>query len=132
MESLFTRSRVRNCTRSRVIKFTRDKGQLQLEWSNAVRSELANVAAFDPRPNGQSSVNNVKWYHYYNQWRRFEPPQLVVTSQDVPSSLPAYIAVFRTEGEQGVDFRPHIFDASLMPLPRRQWEPVDSLPTRSW
>ena len=90
-----------------------DKGHLQEVWSKAVKSELDSVATFDPRPNGQSSVDKEKWFHYYNKWRKCSGPQLAALSPEVPNSLPAYIAVFRPEGEQGVDFRPHIFDANL-------------------
>ena len=84
----------------------------QNTWSSAVSRELASIASFDPRPHGPPP--NLKERKLFDrkskEWVILDTPQLCPTVPKPCESLPALWAVQHSPGDQGVDFRPHIFD----------------------
>ena len=89
---------------------------VQNTWSSVVEQELASIASFDPRPHGPPPVLKEKRFFDTKSktWVKMDSPQLCPTVMEPSESLPAFWAVQHNAGAQGVDFRPHIWDLSLI------------------
>ena len=76
-------------------------------------SALESVACYDPRPIGQSRLQEKKWYNSKTkEWVDMEPYHLSAFKEEPPDELPAFMAVKWEAGTLGVDLRPHLFDPS--------------------
>ena len=85
-------------------------------WVNALTLELAEVAAFDPRPHGtRCQPEKPKWFycHSVNKWVDMNPHQAESVASQPPSELPAFQAVHWEDNHLGVDLRPHIYDEKM-------------------
>ena len=96
------------------VRWCPNKTQLQDTWVSAVEAALESVAEYDPRVSHLSSgvkkkvfKTECKHWHEVNSAEHVEEP---VPSP--PEGLPAFEAVGWAKGRQGVDMRPHLYDAS--------------------
>ena len=81
------------------------------DYDTKVMSALETVASYDPRPIGQSRVEEKKWYNSKTkEWVNMESYQFSAFKEEPPDELPAFMAVKWEAGTLGVDLRPHLLD----------------------
>ena len=91
--------------------------QAQDLWVNALTADLSRVAAYDPRPVGDKTVPEMVETRHFNlktnSWSvskdihaapHIPPPSAKLSALEVASLDP---------GQNGVDYRPHLFDSQL-------------------
>ena len=82
-------------------------------WSSSVR--VGSMASIEARPRRRGTSRLMPEIFKYNNdsksWDRIEENCQV--SFEPPESLPAFQALCWTEADQGVDYRPHLFDQGL-------------------
>ena len=89
---------------------------IHTSWESSVASICAEIASFDPRPQGrvESKNQNKKYFDRNSQsWKQialpFDDSEIAFTDTP-PDSLPGFQAMGWDPGKLGVDLRPHLWD----------------------
>ena len=88
--------------------------KLHNSWEASVSSICAEIASYDPRPQGRSEPQKKKYFSSVTRkWEEvvipFDDSEIAFT-ETPPESLPAFQAMGWDPGQQGVDLRPHLWD----------------------